>query len=67
MSSLKNKDRHISDKPSVLRLLDLSSLQPLLLGRPQPSFSASLHVISGQAGWLISDVYSEPCQISKSR
>ena len=48
MSSLKNKDRHISDKPSIFRLLDLSVPQPLGIGSwsPQPSFAANFHVIS---------------------
>ena len=46
MSSLKNKDRHILDRPSIFRLLDLSGLSsPPLCPRPWAFFSANLHII----------------------
>ena len=37
MSSLKNKDRHISDKPSIFSLLDLPGPQTLRLGPWPPA------------------------------
>ena len=47
MSSLKNIDRHKSDRPSIFRLLDLSGpSSPPLCPRPWPFFSANRHVIS---------------------
>ena len=47
MSSLKNMDRHIADRPSIFRLLDLSGpSSPPLCPRPWPFFSPNFHVIS---------------------
>ena len=46
MSSLKNKERHISDRTSIFRLLDLYGPgHPSLYPLPQPFFSANLCVI----------------------
>ena len=70
MSSLKNKDRHISDKPSIFRLLDLSVPQsPRLGSRPPTLFFcySYCHFWKPKASYLISVAYSGPCQISKSR
>ena len=47
MSSLKNKESHISDRPSIFRLLDLSAPgHPRLCPHPRPFFFANLYVIS---------------------
>ena len=47
MSSLKNKERHISDRPSIFRLLDLFGPgHPPLCPPPRPFFPANLYVIS---------------------
>ena len=47
MSSMKNKERHISDRPSIFRLLNLSGPgKPALCPSLRPFFSANLYVIS---------------------